>query len=273
MAKPKEMGICPICTYGGDTTPKELQSSHVVPRNTYKALREKMGPKLKGRYIEMHSEPDIRLDVTQDQGDTPMLCWDCEQQLSVEIEKPTRVWIRKQISGPLVDVDSVLLARYVASVWWRGMLSKHERYNAIGFDPVIIRPLIEASLNPDLTYKKMSFRLRKLIDSSGGFSETALLQYTAMVPNHLAHEKSKRRHACFALIHDGYVWEVFVPRLSSHKINKLNFFKPNRDRYILKSLDFFKNPALKEHAIQVYSKHVGGQTTPAFRKALPSSEK
>jgi len=105
-----------------------------------------MGPKLKGRYIEMSSEADAQLDITQDQGDTPMLCRDCEQWLSSKIEKPTRAWINNCNPDQFIEVSSVLLACYAALVWWRAMLSEHGRYKNVEFDPVTIRSLLEASI-------------------------------------------------------------------------------------------------------------------------------
>lgn len=271
MAKPKKMGVCPMCAYSGDTAPKELKSSHVIPRNSFKALQNRMGPKLKGRYIEMASEADARLDITQDQGTTPMLCWDCEQWLGSEIEKPTRAWINNCTSDQFVEADSVLLARYAASVWWRAMLSKHKDYQHVEFDYVAIRPLMEASINPSATFKKISFRLRKLTDSSGGFSDSSLLQFQCTFVDQLSAEPHLLGHECFAVIHDGFVWEAFSPRLKRSSIDKLKCFSSNRSRYALQHLDFEKSSALKLFCAENYSKYLQGKVTPAFGRVFPHS--
>lgn len=261
-----------MCAYGGDSTPKQLVSSHIIPRNTFKALRTRMGPKLKGRYIEMPSQPDAPLHVTQDQGHEPMLCMVCDDLLGTQIEKPTRHWINSQTSRKSVDVDSVLLARYAALVWWRAMLSKHDHHQHVGFDPVAIRPLMEASLDPNTTFKNISFRLRKFTDSSGGLSDLALLQYQSTIVGPLQDEMLVQGHSCFSVIHDGFVWEVFLPRLDRSKIEKLKCFKRDRRRYALTSLDFSKTPALLAHGAQSLGKHMQGKVTRAFEKVYPAAD-
>ena len=271
MAKQKKVCVCPMCAYDGDTTPKELLSSHVIPRNTFRALSRRMGPKLNGRYIEMSSQPDNRLHVTQEQGDEPMLCWDCEQRLSTQIEKPTRNWINDQTSVRSVDADSVLLARYAASVWWRAMLSKHKYYQHVVFDPLTIRDVMEASLNPNATLKKISFRIRKFTDSSGGFSDSALLQYQATVAGPLLDERLVLGNTCFAVIHEGFAWEGFVPRFNRKKIDKLKCFRSDRSRYALRPLDFSTTPALLSHGAHQYSKYVQGRVTPTFERVYSSA--
>lgn len=268
MSKGKAMGVCPMCTYFNDTDKKELLDSHVVPRSVFKKQYRKNEAKLGNRLIEMSYKADDLLHVTQDQGKEPMLCFECEQRLSAEIEKPTLEWSRRQTSGKAVEADSVLLARYTASVWWRAMWSKHRYYEHILFDHKLIRPIIEASLEPHATLKNVSFRLRKLYDSSGGFSLAALEQYQAIVANHLPDEKLIRGHICFVLIQEGYAWELFWPRLSRSRMDKLHCFKADRNRYILTAYDFCKSPVLLEHAAHQFSKHIEAKTTPAFQKAL-----
>lgn len=218
MGKGKVIGVCPMCTYFNNTEEKELLDSHIVPHSIFKRMYRNNGPKLGNRLVEMSDNPDDPLEVTQDQGKEPMLCFECEQRLSVEIEKPALEWSRRQISGQSVEADSVLLARYTTSVWWRAMLSKHRYYEHILFDNKLIRPIIEASLEPHATLKNVSFRLRKIHDSSGGFSLAALKGFEAIAINHLPDEKLVRGHTCFALIHEGYSWEVFWPRLSRSKM-------------------------------------------------------
>jgi hypothetical protein len=230
-----------------------------------------MGPKLKGRYIILSSQPDARLHIAEEQGDEPMLCRQCDNRLGTEIENPTRKWISNQTSGPSVEADGVLLARYAASVWWRAMLSKHDYYQHVLFDRATIRPLMEVSLNPSATYKNVSFRLRKLTDSGGAMSETALSQFIVTVAGSLIDEKLVRGHACFALIHDGFVCEVFSPRLGHSKIVKLKCFSSDRSRYVLKSLDFSRSTALLSHGVQVYSKYEQGSVTATFGRAFPSA--
>jgi len=272
MGKGKVMGVCPMCAYFNDTDEKELLDSHVVPRSVFNKQYRNNGAKLGNRLIEMSGKTDNPLHVTQDQGKEPMLCFECEQRLSTEIEKPTLEWSRRQISGQSVEADSVLLARYAASVWWRAMWSKHRYYEHILFDHKLIRPIIEASLEPHATLKNVSFRLRKLHDSSGGFSVAALEQYQAIVANHLPDEKLVRGHTCFALIHEGYAWEVFWPRLSRSKMDKLHCFKLDRNRYILTAYDFCKSPVLLQHAAQQLSKHFETKATPAFQKVFRQVE-
>lgn len=266
MGKGKVMGVCPTCAYFNDTDKKELLDSHVVPRSVFRKQYRANGAKLGSRLIEMSDKPDNPLHVSQDQGKEPMLCFQCEQRLSTEIEKPTLEWSRRQISGQSVEADSVLLARYAASVWWRAMWSKHRFYEHILFDHELIRPIIGASLEPHATLKTVSFRLRRLHDSSGGFSLAALEQYQAIMANHLSDEKLVQGHTCFALIHEGYAWEVFWPRLSRSKMNKLHCFKADRNRYILTAYDFCKSPVLLQHASQQLSKHLENKATPAFQK-------
>lgn len=268
MGKGKVMGVCPMCVYFNDTDEKELHDSHVVPRSIFKKQYRSNGTKLRNRLIEMSHKAETPLDVTQDQGKEPMLCFECEQRLSREIEKPTLEWSRRQVLGQPIEADSVLLARYVTSVWWRAMLSKHRYYEHILFEHEHIRPIIEASLEPYATLKNVSFRLRKLQDSSGGFTGAALEQYQATVANHLPDEKLVQGHACFALIHEGYIWEVFSPRLSRSAMDKLHCFKADRSRYVLRAYDLCRDPVFLEHAAQHLSKHLENNNTPAFQKVF-----
>lgn len=272
MGKGQVMGVCPMCAFFNDTDEKELLDSHVVPRSVFKKLYQNNGATLGNRHIEMSDKTDSPLHVTQDQGKEPMLCFECEQKLSAEVEKPTLEWSRRQISGHSVEADSVLLARYAASVWWRAMWSRHHYHEHILFEQKLIRPIIEASLDPHATFKNVSFRLRKIVDSSGGFSLTDLAQYQATVANHLPDEKLVRGHTCFALIHGGYAWEVFWPRLSRSTMHKLHCFKADRNRYILKEYDFCKSPVLLQHAAQQLSKHHDARTTRAFQKFFSKSK-
>lgn len=123
MGKGQVMGVCPMCAYFNDTDEKELLDSHVVPRSIFKKQYQNNGAKLGNSLIEMSDKTDSPLHVTQDQGKEPMLCFECEQWLSTEIEKPALECSRRQISGQSVEADSVLLARYAALVWWRAMWS------------------------------------------------------------------------------------------------------------------------------------------------------
>ena len=266
MGRGKVIGICPMCAYFNDTDEKELQDSHVVPRSVFKKMYQKNGGNLGNRLIEMSHKVDDSLDVTQDQGKEPMLCFKCEQRLSREIEKPTLEWSRRQALGRSIEADSVLLARYISSVWWRAMWSKHRYYEHILFDYKLIRSIIEASLESHATLKNVSFRLRKLQDSSGGFTVAALEQFQATITNHLPDEGLLEGHACFALIHEGYVWEVFSPRLSRSTIDKLHCFKADRNRYSLRPYDLCREPVFLEHAAQHLSKHFENNKTPAFQK-------
>lgn len=266
MGKGKMMGVCSMCVYSNDTDEKELRDSHIVPRSVFRTQYRTNGAKLQNRLIEMSGKAESPLHLTQDQGKEPMLCFGCEQRLSREIEKPALEWSRRKVVGQSVEVDSVLLARYVTSVWWRAMLSKHRYYEHIVFDHELIRPIIQASLEPQATLKNVSFRLRNLRDSSGGFGVAALKQYQATVANHLPDEKLVRGHACFALIHEGYVWEAFSPRLSRSSVDKLHCFKADRSRYVLRGDDFCQNPVYMQHAALQLSKHLEGNATPTFQK-------
>lgn len=268
MGKGKVMGVCPMCAYLNDTDEKELHDSHVVPRSVFKNQYRNNGAKLGNRLIEMSYKAETPLEVTQDQGKEPMLCFACEQRLSGEIEKPTLEWLRRQSQGRSVQADSVLLARYVASVWWRAMWSKHRFYEHILFDHKFIRPIIEASLDPHATLTNVSFRLRKLQDSSGGSTLAALEGFQAIMTNHLPDEKLVQGHSCFALIHEGYIWEVFSPRLSRSTMGKLDCFKADRSRYLLRTYDLFREPAFLEHATLQLSKHLENGKTPAFQKVF-----
>lgn len=257
-----------MCAYTHDTDEKELHDSHVVPRSVFRNQYRNNGAKIGNRLIEMSFNAETPLDVTQNQGNGPMLCFACEQRLSEEIEKPTLEWLRMQGQRRSVQADSVLLARYAALVWWRAMWSKHRFFKHVLFDHKLIRPIIEASLDPDATLKNVSFRLRKLQDSSGGFTLPAVEGFQATLTNHLPDEKLVQGHKSFALIHEGYILEVFAPRLSRTAMQKLDCFKSDRHRYLLRTYDLCREPAFLELAALQLSKHFENRKTSAFQKVF-----
>lgn len=257
-----------MCTFSGDNREKELKNSHVVPASVFRALYRNNGARLRNRLIEMPQSEDARLDVTQAQGNEPMLCWDCEQRLSKEVERPALVWSRQQKYGTVTDADCILLARYITSVWWRAMRSKQPQYAHVLFDEIIYRAIIEATLEKKATLKNVSFRLRRFHDSSGGFKTSALQNYMATLVNHLPNEKLLRGHASFAMIAEGLVWEAFWPRLKQRTMDKLRCFRENRSRYTLETFDISREHLLQHHLALQYKKYAEKKITPAFKKAL-----
>jgi len=259
------VGICPMCAYGGDTSEKELQKSHVVPKSSFKSTFKGNNPQLGNRLIHLSGDPEENLHVTQDQCAMWMLCGVCEGRLNKEIETPSFKWIRSN-KRKTVKADGVLLSRFASSIWWRAMYSKHKAYQYITFDLERAQSLIEASLCPEKTLKNISFRLRRFRDYSGGMSESALNNAIIPIQNHMPQEVVLQRHETFALIAEGLVWEVFYPRLDRGIETKFGCFGEGQKRYRLADLDFNSDPILLKFAREELFKYRNEMFSPAFNK-------
>lgn len=246
---------CALCAYHGDFSPKNLQKSHVIPRSFYMDLFSANGPALKNRVIALSEDLDENLHVTQDQGGRPMLCLDCEKMLNQQIDGPIIKWLRSDTDV----IDSTLIARFIASIWWRGMLSSHHIYADIKFSETLFRSLVNASINSQNTFKIANFRIQKVT----GFSSTSL-QNVVLI-------KSNPEDPCaFSFIAKGYLWEAFCPPESTLKFRQNGGLSPNRKRYALKSYDLSQDPALIRLGVASLHKIETGKTSPTFRNYATS---
>lgn len=210
-----------------------------------------------------------KLDVTQDQGAKPLLCFHCEQQISKDIEKPAIELYKRQLGSRSWQVDPILFTRYAASIWGRAMLSEHKFYKHIEYNPQILIALLQAIVTPQRTSKNFSIRLRHFTDSSGIISGNTRKLLIATMANHLPTGTLPSNHHSFCLISEGLVWEIFYPRLSRPTASKLGCLSFHKKRVLLASYDFVKDATLLNHCANQLAKHRENTSTHAFRKAIP----
>lgn len=207
------------------------------------------------------------LDAVQDQGNTPILCGPCDNMLGAELDGPAKVWaIKQSIDGKYITLDSIMHARFVASILWRGILSKHQYFSTLTADEKTLDRLRIASINSTNTFKYMSFRLRKLTDSTGGLSKSALKNAIYAIPREYRFSKSGKIYTAYIFIYEGFAWELISPKLPMHTAKIKNLLKAPKHRYRLDSFDFPRQHDLLEHGAVQLQKLKEKRITPAFKK-------
>lgn len=121
------MKKCEMCS-----SSEPLQNSHIIPRSYFKRLK-----KGNGQLYEVKSSKDAEARLTNSNPKEELLCFDCEQFLSINYEKyGTRLLEDKKIK---YDKDSVVFKPfrykefylYLISILWRASISNLERYQHI----------------------------------------------------------------------------------------------------------------------------------------------
>lgn len=262
-----KLGICLMCAHLGDTGQKPLLRSHVVPHSIFKSVAAGNNIQPSNQFIVLSDNPLVKLDASQDQGATPMLCHDCEQRLSAEIERPTARWLKRQRPDHFYEIDSVLLCRFAASVWWRAMISKHENYRNIKFNYSSIHDIMAASLDPEKTLKTLSFRLRRLTESTGGMTEETMKNAIFTISGDNFSNKCSECRPSFSLIAGGFGWEVFHPRLKRSYREKCKCME-SQSLHEIPNWDFLSDPQIIAFGALQLAKELGEKSSPAFKKRM-----
>lgn len=262
-----KLGICLMCAHLGDTSQKELCNSHVVPRSFFMDVAAGNNIQPPNQFIVLSDNPETNLHASQVQGATHMLCAVCEQRLSTEIEKPASEWVKRQTPGRFCELDSVLLCRFAASVWWRAMISKHDYYKNIKFDHGSIHDIMAASLDPNKTLKTLSFRLRRFTDSKGSLTEETMKNAIFTITSDSFPNRRSGYRPSFSLIAGGFGWEVFYPRLTRANLKNYKCMEGQRPYKIL-DWDFASDSQLIAFAARQLAKESDGKSSTAFKKRM-----
>lgn len=256
--------VCPACLIA-----KPLVKSHVYPRGFFGIAWEndRSGPN--ARLITLSDAKDNKIDVSQDQGNSPILCRKCDAEIGRDFDKPAKEWA---MTASDLNVSHKLnsdnLARFMASVFWRAGLSDHFLFHHMQMPEVELNLLKKGVYDSTSPFKTASYKIWKLVDSITNTSPEALKTQLLMFQRSRVFDNSGQVYIENLALMGGLVWQMFTPNFPNHLNEKWRMMQQTTRYYKLEPFDIYHDPKLLEHYGQQFVKHKAGKVSRAVEKKL-----
>lgn len=203
-------GICKMC--GAHS---KLCESHIIPRSYYKRLK-----KGGGQLLIIKNDQDTLPKLSNSDPKENLLCFECEQFLSVEYErsgvrlfKPTRSERHRVVPmGQYVKFKRFLYREtylYFLSILWRASVSSLPQYAGIflgGFEPLVRECIREKKLafHPQIRVDYLiKIGIMRMVDYSGQVSDEILKKGVLDLSS--SHGESVREGVTYFFMVDGFL--------------------------------------------------------------------
>lgn len=259
------MPICALCQKD-----RELCESHSIPDGFFKTISRRHN----GQLISI-PEGEGKIGLSQNTGKAKLLCRECETHFNKNFDSPLsnafKAWDKKIKAdgfGVRYEFSPNHLAQCLALVCWRASVTGNSMYaNAkVGMHG---RGRLLALLLADRedTLKSCSCSIRRLYDklpsSEGGFSQEIVSDIILPVNAYRISKKGKKSgsHFAFALLVQGFLCHLMIPRFPHALRNGPAFLKPSKNVLCALPKYFADYKPLWDVMVAGLGKHLDGQST------------
>lgn len=226
-------GSCALCLQR-----REIHKSHVIPNSIFRRVKRRYA----GRLISLDDSETGPVQYTADSWCDYLLCADCEGWLSVH-EKVSIETLRGSPNGIAHwHADGVTfngfcyqaLKLFFTSLLWRAAVSSLDQYSKVILPPVIAEELRSSLYSAiALPPSQLGCRLVALYDPTpeddGGFSAESIKEFVlSPIP------RVQGRCVSFIYVFEGYMLEIYVPRIPPKVRAQHGVLKRNRVWYVPK---------------------------------------
>jgi hypothetical protein len=259
------MPICAFCQ-----KERELCASHSIPDGFFRSISKQNN----GQLISI-PEGEGKIGLSQNTGKAKLLCKECEAHFNKKFDSPLtnalRAWDNKIEANGLgvrFEFSPSHLAQCLASVFWRASVTGSSMYaNAkVGMhDSAQLLALLLGDRED--TLKSCSCSIRRLYDKrpplDGGFSQKNLSNIILPVNAYRISKKGKKpgSHFTFALLVQGFLCHLMMPRLPHALRNGPAFLKPSKTALYAPRQYFADYKPLMDVMVAGLGKHRDGQST------------
>lgn len=232
------VGICHLCK-----NLRPLCNSHAIPHSFFKDLHRQNS----GQAIVISSAPGS-LRKSNESGVDRLLCSKCENILGNGLDGPAYHWMKfvrkKLLKGPIsggIEIDSLLIAKFITSVFWRCSVSNNPLYKNI-FVTTHEREIMRVgSVENENPFEHMSFSIADLYDSKNQFNGTSLAEFILPPTTWTNPNKNSKQKLLFLTI-TGFLLVLIVPRVKPSERSRPTYLSPKKDRIFLRPSDIRTNP-------------------------------
>ncbi|WP_297732221.1 hypothetical protein [uncultured Maricaulis sp.] len=239
----------------------ELCVSHAIPNAYFRKMFRMDG----GNAIHLTDGPD-KNKKTQDSGSDYLLCEQCEDAFNAEFDRPAISFLKKyrtQISSTghrgIYPIRN--LFQFVVSVIWRAAVSRASLYSQVQLSSADEFRIRSALFNRKQLRNVASVSIRNLSDSTpNGFSESELANFIQPPARFDGISKGKN-YALYAMIFDGFVLTIHLPRLPYPRGRKRTFVTSEHRRVFAADFDIFSYPPMLQVMRSAFQKYKAGHQT------------
>lgn len=259
------MAICAYCE-----NDRELCASHAIPDGFFKSISRHNN----GKLISIPGgEGNIHL--SQETGKSKLLCKQCEGDFNRRFDSPLvnafKTWDRKITKdgfGVRFEFSPSQMSQGLASIFWRACVSGNDMYaNAKVGNRDKSKLLAIVRGNQDETLKSCSCSIKRLYDErrvpNGGFSQEAISQIIFPVNAYSISWGGKKpsSYFAFAVIMQGFLCHLFIPRLPHGKRNAPGFLNPSKCQLHAPQQYILGYKPLMDSMVAGLGKHLDGKST------------
>lgn len=218
-----------------------------------------------GKAIRLTDGPD-KNRKTQESGSDYLLCVRCEDAFNAEFDRPAISFLknyRKQISssGSRGVLPSKNFFQFVVSVIWRAAVSRASLYSQVQLSSVDEFTIRSALFNSKQLRNLVSVSIRNLTDSTPkGFSESELANFI-QPPARFDGVANGKNYILYAMIFDGFVLTIHLPRLPYPRGRKRTFVTSENRRVFAADFDVFSYPPMLQVMMSAFQKYEAGHQT------------
>lgn len=265
-------GLCRLCNNWS-----ALRKSHAIPDFLFRRLFAKGS----GSAIAMDSDPNSRIQRSQDSWDEPLLCGKCESKLNTQYDtyadrfsKRAEITVTQRGSVvQIANVDVQRLRMYFVSVLWRMAESSHENYRSV----VLTRQqkeTIAACLreNTSVSERLLSVRLHQLVDSSGSdaFSQDGI---EGLITSPWCDVAEGTGIVTFQFFHIGYLVSVRFPGLSMVHRRKQGVLAKNLSVLMVPQIELLAIPKFMHLLMMSWDKQHRGHVSNGIQRISDQNRK
>lgn len=253
------MKICKLCQ-----RPKEsLENSHIIPDAFWRKVKGVAQGKKNGLYISMEKHKN---QYGQDTHTEELLCWDCEQKLSTNLENyavklclqnPSNIGItitKQENSRLLSGVNYEKLKLFQLSVLWRASVSTKNIYSGIKLIPAEEERIRQAlyELKPLAKHEYGCIMSLLWINKD----QKTTRESKAFMISPYAHPAGQ--HNFFVFVFGGFEWRFSIPSCSKNIIDEQRIIT-EQGSMICQLKDIHSDPVLFEVLFNAYKNQKEGR--------------
>lgn len=258
----------PICAFCQED--RELCASHSIPDGFSKAISRRNS----GQLISV-PKGEGKVGLSQNTGKANLLCKSCETHFNKNFDSPLtnafKAWdkqIKAKGFGVRYEFSPNHLAQCLASECWRASVTGNSMY-ANARVSMRDRARLLALLLGDRedTLKHCCCSIKRLYDRrplpDGGFSQEIVSDIILPVNAYRISKKGKKpeNHFAFALVVQGFLCHLMIPRLPYGLRNSPAFLKSSKTAVHAPPQYFADYRPLMDAMVAGLGKHLDGQTT------------
>lgn len=257
----------PVCAYCKKE--RELCASHAIPDGLFRLISRRNS----GKLIAIPTG-DGNIHFSNDTGKAKLLCIACEALFNRDFDAPLvnalKAWDSRIVQegfGVRFRCCPNHIAQGLASIFWRASVSENDLYKSAKVssqDRVNLLRIMNGP-RPD-ALKLCSCSIQRLSDKrpsdDGGISQEIISQIILPATSYHIGWDGRRsaRHFAFAVVMQGFLCWLIIPRLPHAKRNKPGFLKSSQLKQHAPTRYFLDYEPLADAMVSGLKKHLEGKS-------------